>query len=59
MRSHRRGLIKGIILFGQGGRDFHQERNGMNIEALVGQRNDPFKLTDIDFHGRDTVKGVF
>ena len=59
MGSDRSGSIKRIILLCQGGRDFDQEGNSVNIEVLLGEGDDPFKLVDVIFHRWDTMEGAF
>jgi hypothetical protein len=53
------GLIELTIFLGQGGSDFDEERNFVNLETFLGEGDHPFKFADVVFHRGDAVKGIF
>jgi len=59
MRDSGSGLIELTIFLGQGGSDFDEERNFVNLETFLGEGDNPFKFADVVFHRGDAVKGVF
>jgi hypothetical protein len=53
------GLIELTVFLGEGGGDFDEEGNFVNLESFLGEGQHSFKFADIIFHRGDAVKGVF